>query len=232
MALIEDALYMKYKAVFFDLGGTLIKTVEVPEIFRRILGTYGVVVTKDRILEAHIANEEELDLEKGLVELGYSFWRQWNVRLLNRLGIGNNVEFLAEKIDELWWKSADLQFYPDAMETLTQLKSKQVKLGVVTNCVKKDYDQILQRLVAESYFDVVVGIDSCNKSKPDSEIFLYAADRLQLRPSEILFVGDSVERDYEGATRVGFKSLLIDRKGNASKSVDSIRSLTEVLQFF
>jgi HAD superfamily hydrolase (TIGR01549 family) len=118
------------------------------------------------------------------------------------------------------------------METLTQLKSKQVKLGIVTNCVKKDYDQILRRLGAESCFDVVVGIDSCNRCKPDSRIFLYAADRLQLIPSEIIFVGDSVERDYEGATRVGFKSLLIDRKGNASKSVDSIRSLTEVLLFF
>ena len=156
---------MEFKAVLFDLGGTLIKTVEVPEIFKRILGIYGVAVNSDQILEAHEANQKEFNVEIGLVELGYSFWRQWNLKLLSRLGIRNNTEFLAEKIDELWWDYADLQFYPDAIETLTQLRSKRVKLGVVTNGVKKDYDQILQRLRVEHYFDVVVGVDSCKKAK-------------------------------------------------------------------
>lgn len=218
--------------MLFDLGGTLIKTVEVPEIFKRILGIYGVAVNSDQILEAHETNQKEFNVEIGLVELGYSFWRQWNLKLLSRLGIRNNAEFLAEKIDELWWDYADLQFYPDAIETLTQLRSKRVKLGVVTNGVKKDYDQILQRLRAEHYFDVVVGVDSCKKAKPDSKIFLYAVDKLQLKPSEVLFVGDSVERDYEGARQAGLRSLLIDRKGNALENVDFIRSLTEVLPYF
>jgi len=220
---------MKIKAVLFDLGGTLIKTAEIPEIFKRILGIYQVEADSDRILEAHEANQREFNVEIGLVELGYSFWRQWNLKLLSRLGIRNNAEFLAEKIDELWWDCADLQFYPDARETLTQLKSKQVKLGIVTNAVKKDYDQILQRLGAEHYFDVVVGVDSCNKAKPDKEIFLYALKKLQLGPAEALFVGDSVERDYEGAKRAGLKTLIIDRKGRDLKNAECINSLTEIL---
>ncbi len=32
---------MRYKAVLFDLGGTLVKTADIPEIFRRILETFG-----------------------------------------------------------------------------------------------------------------------------------------------------------------------------------------------
>lgn len=134
---------MKLRAVLFDLGGTLVQTCEVPQIFKRILGIYGVEVDTDQILKAHEANQKEFNLEEGLVELGYSFWRKWNLKLLSRLGIGNNAEFLAEKIDELWWDCAGLQFCPDAMETLAQLRTKQIKLGVVTNAVKEDYDQIL-----------------------------------------------------------------------------------------
>jgi 2-haloalkanoic acid dehalogenase type II len=154
------------------------------------------------------------------------------LKLLSRLGIGNNAEFLAQKIDELWWDCADLQFYPDIIETLTQLRTKQIKLGVVTNAVKEDYDQILRRLKAEHYFDVVVGIDSCRKAKPDSEIFLYAVEKLGIKPSQVLFVGDSEERDYEGAKRAGLKPLIIDRKGRDLKNADWIKSLTEVLHYF
>jgi putative hydrolase of the HAD superfamily len=223
---------MKFKAVLFDLGGTLVKTVEVPQIFKRILGVYGVEVNPDQILEAHEANAKEFNVEIGLIESGYSFWRQWNLKLLSRLGISNNAEFLAEKIDELWWDYADLRFYPDVIETLTQLKSRQVKLGIVTNGVKKDYDQILQRLAAEYCFDVVVGVDSCNNAKPDKRIFLFALEKLQLRPAEALYVGDSLERDYEGAKKAGLKPLLIDRNGRDLKNVGSIRSLTEVLRYF
>jgi len=121
---------MKLKAVLFDLGGTLIQTSEVPRIYKKILGIYGVEVDTDQILEGHEANQKEFNVEEGLVELGYSFWRKWNLKLLSRLDTSNNAEFLAEKIDELWWDCADLQFYPDAIETLTQLRSKQIKLGV------------------------------------------------------------------------------------------------------
>jgi putative hydrolase of the HAD superfamily len=220
------------KGVLFDLGGTLIQTSEIPQIFKSIFRIYGVEVDRDKILAAHEANQEELSVEEGLVEQGYSFWRKYNLRLLSRLGINNNAEFLAAKIDELWWDYADLQFYTDAKETLTQLKSKQIKLGIVTNAVKKDYDQILQKLGAELYFDVVVGLDSCNKAKPNKEIFLYALKRLQLRPAEALFVGDSVERDYEGAKRTGMKPLLIDRRRKDIKNVDSINDLTKVLNYF
>jgi HAD superfamily hydrolase (TIGR01549 family) len=61
------------------------------------------------------------------------------------------------------------------------------------------------------YFDVVVGVDSCGEAKPDKETFLYALKKLQLRSAETLFVGDSVERDYEGAKRAGLKTLIIGR---------------------
>lgn len=223
---------MKLRAVLFDLGGTLIQTSEVPQIFKKILGIYGVEVDTDEILKAHGDNQKEFNVEEGLVELGYSFWRKWNLKLLNRLGISKNAEFLAEKINELWWDCAELQLYPDAMETLAQLRTKQIKLGIVTNAVKADYDQILHRLRAEHYFDAVVGIDSCRKAKPDSEIFLYAVEKLRMKPKQVLFVGDSMERDYAGAKKAGMKSLIIDRKKRDLKNVDYINSLTEILRYF
>jgi putative hydrolase of the HAD superfamily len=150
--------------------------------------------------------------------------------VLERIGIAQDRELLAEKIDELWWEYADLEVYPDVVETLIQLRAKGVKTGVVTNGLKRDYEQILARLRLKNCFDVVVGIDTCHKGKPDKEIFLCALDKLCVRPEETVFVGDSLKYDYEGAKRAGLKPLLIDREAKSSENVETIRSLTEVLQ--
>lgn len=222
---------MQIKAVLFDLGDTLIRTAEIPEIYKRILETYGVKVSTEEVLKAHSANEKEFDAIKGMIELGQGFWIKWNLKVLKRLGIQENREFLAKKIDELWWEHADLEVYPDVMETLAQLKSKSVKIGVVTNGLKSDFRQILRKLRLTDWFDIVVGIDTCNKAKPDEEIFLYALDKLHVRPEEALFIGDSVKYDYEGAKRAGLRPLFIDREGKTSKNIETIRSLTEVLLY-
>jgi putative hydrolase of the HAD superfamily len=223
---------MRLKAVLFDLGGTLIKTAEVPEIFRRILEKYGVKASFSQILEAHKANEKEFDVDTGQAELGMSFWHNWNLAIVKSLGVEKDADFLAQKISESWWDYADLQFHPDVVDTLAQLKTKQVKTGIVTNGLKEDYEQVLQKLGAASHFDVTVGADSCSRAKPDSRIFLHAVQKLRLKPDEVLFVGDSLEKDYEGARKAGLKPLLIDREGKTPKNVDSIRSLTEVLHYF
>lgn len=220
---------MRIKAVLFDLGGTLIKTADIPEIYKRILGTYGVKVSSDQILRAHRANEKEVDVVEGQLELGRNFWIKWNLTVLERIGIQRNREFLAKKIHELWLEYADLEVYPDVIETLARLKAKSVKIGVVTNGLKSDFQEILRKLKLTDCFDVVVGVDTCNKGKPDREIFLYAVNKLGVRPEETVFVGDSSKYDYEGSERAGLKPLLIDRKGKASKNVKTIRSLAEVL---
>jgi FMN phosphatase YigB (HAD superfamily) len=53
-----------------------------------------------------------------------------------------------------------------------------------------------------------------------------------MNPSQVLFVGDSMERDYEGALKAGLKPLLIDRRRKGMKNVDSINDLTKVLDYF
>ena len=220
---------MRVKAVLFDLGGTLIKTAEVPEIYKRIIKRFGVNVTSDEILKAHRANEEEFDIAKGQLEFGQDFWIKWNLRVLERIGITENIEYLAQKVDELWWDHADLEVYSDVFPMLAQLRTNGVKLGLVTNGLKRDFEYLLKRMELADCFDVVVGMDTCDKAKPDKEIFLFALNKLGIHPEQALFVGDSVKNDYKGAEGAGMKPLIIDREGKAPSNVDKIESLTALL---
>ncbi len=223
---------MKYKAVLFDLGGTLVKIVDVPEIFRRILETYGFRVDADEIRKAHEANQKEIDVEAGQVKLGTAFWTKWNATILRKIGIENGAEFLGQKISDVWWDHADLQLFPDVLPTISQLKAEKVKTGIVTNALRSDYEQILQRLQVGSYFDVTVGTDDCQAAKPNRRIFLYALEKLHAKPLETLFIGDDVLRDYEGSRQAGLKSLLINRQSQTFKNIDSVTSLTDILGYF
>jgi putative hydrolase of the HAD superfamily len=219
----------RFKGVLFDLGGTLIRTAEISEIYRRILSRYGVKVECEKIAEAHAMNEKEFNMDE-MCSLGAAFWFKWNSRILERLGVQDGREFLAKKISELWWEHADLQVYPDVLGTLDRLKAKGVRLGIVSNALDDDFEQIMKRLPLAKYFDTFVGFDACKKAKPDTEIFLYALKQLDVRPEDALFVGDSVEKDFEGAKNAGLKALLIDRDGKLS-GLETVRSLSDVLAY-
>lgn len=218
------------EAVLFDLGGTIVRTVEPYEIHRRILEAHGINVRLEDVSRAHQNVQEEYDADK-MAEMGLIYWVKWNLKILEQIGIQKDKELLARKIDELWFDYADLETYPDVPETLAQLKAIGVKTGIVTNGFERDYRNIFQKLGLAGLFDVAVGVDNCGKAKPNSEIFHYALNRLCVKKGETLFVGDSVKLDYEGARRAGLKALLIDREGKAPQEVEAIRSLTEVLDY-
>ncbi len=206
------------------------RTEDPPEVYRRILESYGIKVSCGDAARAHSESEKGFDVAE-MAEMGSVFWVKWDIKLLERLGIEESKEFLAKKIDELWWDYARLEVYPDVMETLIYLKNRDIKLGIVTNGLQKDYRQILGKLALADYFDVVVGVDTCARAKPDKEVFLYAINKLGVTSDEALFVGDSIKYDFEGAKKAGLKPLLINRNSEASADIDIIESLTAVLQF-
>jgi len=215
------------KAVLFDLGGTLINTAEIFEIWRRILEAHGIKRSLDEISLAHKETEKQLN-PKDYPRLSDDFYIIWNLHILKKLGIRKNVQLLARKISEEWWDYSDVRLYPDAEEALKQLKRMGLKTGLVTNAFQSDIDQILPRVGLANFFDVAVGVDAVGKTKPDREIFLYALKKLGVAPQEALFVGDQIETDYEGARKAGLKALLIDREDKIRKRVKKIRGLKEI----
>ncbi len=225
---MNDMLSEKFKAVLFDLGGTLVKHEDGPVIHRRILEDNGITVSLEAVTRAHSENERELDMNQ-IPEQGQAFWIKWNIRLLESLGIEENKEALARKIDEEWLDYCTLEVYPDVIETLVQLRKRGIKTGIITNAFERDLKRILSQLKLNDYFDIAVGTDTCKKIKPDKGIFLYTVGRLGIKPDEALFVGDSLEKDFEGAKDSGLAALFIDRE-NKFKISGSIKSLADVLR--
>ena len=220
---------MPHKAVLFDLGFTLIHTESFPEIYRLILARFGITVTIDDIVRAQKETENEFNISTYDESRRKEFWTNYNVSLIEKLGIKENTVFLAEQIDTLWWACSHVQLYSDVEPTLSGLKAKGLKLGLVSNGFKQDLDYVLGELGLEKWFDSVVCIDSSSYAKPDKQIFLYALNQLGIKADEAVFVGDSVAQDYDGALAVGIKAYLIDREGKHPSNYNKIGCLTDLL---
>ena len=78
----------------------------------------------------------------------------------------------------------------EVRETLDALRAKGLKLAIGSS--SKNTPFILHQIGLEGYFDAVSDGNNITRSKPDPEVFLKAAQMLELAPARCLVVEDAV----------------------------------------
>ncbi|MEP7064921.1 MAG: HAD-IA family hydrolase [Gemmatimonadota bacterium] len=91
-------------------------------------------------------------------------------------------------------------------ETLALLKSQGHPMALVTSKSNDLAHRALTWLDLASHIDVVVGMDSTERHKPDPEPVLHALAALGCSPSDALFLGDS-PHDIEAGNAAGVTSV-------------------------
>lgn len=96
------------------------------------------------------------------------------------------------------------EIYPGVKDLLVELRAKGYKLGLASS--SKNAATVLERLGIASFFDAVVDGTMINNSKPDPEVFLLAAKKLNASPDECVVFEDA-EAGVEAAWRAGMKCV-------------------------
>ena len=99
-----------------------------------------------------------------------------------------------------------VDLFEDVLPALDQLKQR-LTLGSVSNGFAD-----LQAIGLAPYFKVSIAAHTFGCAKPDPRIFAAACEALHMPPQDILFVGDDLLLDVEGAQRVGMQAVWVDRK--------------------
>lgn len=98
--------------------------------------------------------------------------------------------------------------FPDTIDALRELK-KQFRLVIVSNTDDALFAKTARRL--EVPFDEVVTAEQVRSYKPAEAHFREALRRMDVRPTQVLHVAQSLYHDHVPARRLGFHTACIDR---------------------
>jgi putative hydrolase of the HAD superfamily len=101
---------------------------------------------------------------------------------------------------------------PNLLSAVEILHSRGLKLGIISNIISTGFvPERLKRYRIAPYMECVVTSSETGIRKPAREIFLTAAERLNLAPGDCAYVGDRISRDVIGARNAGFGFVMLIR---------------------
>lgn len=185
---------MKYKAVIFDLDGTLINSVDD-------LGT-----SVNRVLELNNFPTHELEDYNNFIGDG--------AEMMVRRALPEDkrdeqtVERCLGQFLDDYFKNycVHTRPYPGIKNLLNTLEEKSIKFAVLTNKPNEVSVKIVSELFPERHFEMVLGQKNDLPRKPDPTGALIISKIINVNPGEIVYLGDSGV-DMETAKSAGMLSV-------------------------
>jgi HAD superfamily hydrolase (TIGR01509 family) len=169
-----------FEAVIFDWDGTLADTRQVIlNAFHQALQVIAGLDVDDNFIERRIGVGASETFKEILTE--------------NRIEFGTSLikKLVNEKIRIQVEQSELVRLFLGA-ETILESLAGKLKVGLASMNNRQVIENMIRLLDIQRFFDVVISGDDVSKSKPDPEIFLRVATRLN-RPSEkCVVVEDSI----------------------------------------
>lgn len=195
---------IRYKAVLFDLDGTLVDSVaDLARASNRLLAELGRPPVELPAVRSFIGDGAPKLVERVLAATGGLPEPEEAAHCLAR--------FLALYEAE---PSAHSTLYPGVAATLARLSAAGIRLGLCTNKPMAPTRLLLNHLGIAGRFAATVAGDSLPSRKPSPEPVLDLLARLGIAPADAVFVGDN-EHDVSAARAAGMARVFVVRHGYA-----------------
>ncbi|MBI4455279.1 MAG: HAD-IA family hydrolase [Acidobacteria bacterium] len=226
----------RFKAVFLDVGGTLLHTADLPPVYCEILAAHGYDVGVETMSQALAAAREAAWSAPAGALPDYTIvaerefaWRDQMIHgLLTRLGVTRDLEACRQAIWESWLSTRVFHQYPETHSVLARLKRRAYVVAAISN-----WEPRLEKLCANhgirEYFDFILASEAEGHVKPSPFLFHKALRLAGVTAAEAIHVGDNYREDVEAARSLGMAAVLVARDGSNSQIYSpAIRSLEEL----
>jgi len=207
----------EFDAIVFDVGGTLLDMKPTrAEVFAKVLLENGFEVNPHRLEKAIRKTDRFLDGEFARLDGrdDSEYWKKFDHLVLEDIGfVGDPSHIyhaLTEKFKGFMPMVETWVDYPETKSVLQELRKRGFTLGVISNATEL-VNRVLDNLDLTKNFDFVIVSDEVGVNKPAAEIFRMAADKARTSPSRMLYIGDKLSTDVQGAVDAGMNAILIDR---------------------
>lgn len=204
------------KGVFFDLGGTLysyrnIGTSTV-SLLSEFAGRHQLSKGVDTLLEHYQAASKKTD--QVYAEQNFYLFRDYFKTIYGNMVSLADLPHLADDVS--WFCDTQVDTYVRNLElkeechqALSALRSKNLYLSIVSNIDEEMLHPLVDRGQLHQWLDHWTSSEAAQSCKPDPRFFDIALEKSGLAPENVLFVGDSLEQDIQGAHNAGMNTVLI-----------------------
>ena len=209
-----------FKCVVFDLDGTLIDS--GPDL----LDSLNFVLKKNnhRVIHKDVIGNLVGGGAEAMIRKGYAFLEE---KIDDKM-IPKLVDTFIQYYQNNCTKKTKL--YPNIMKILIFLKKKNIKVCICTN--KKQFlaEKIIQNMGLNKYFDVIIGSQKSLRLKPHSDMLKKCIDRVNVKSSETIFVGDSLN-DIVPANELGISSVFVTYGyGTMDSSIKAKIEISDIIE--
>lgn len=209
---------MRYAGIIFDLDGVICSTDQYHyQAWKKTADEIGVYF--DEQINNRLRGVSRLDSLDIILERAK---REYSAQ---------EKEIIAEKKNHLYkellqqMSASDLS--DEVRETMEKLRLRGCKLAIGSS--SKNTKLILGRLGLASFFDAVSDGTNIKRSKPDPEVFLKAAEYLNLAPRDCLVVEDALA-GVDAAVSGGFDSAGIGEAATHVKVTYPMKRFGQLLE--
>jgi beta-phosphoglucomutase len=194
------------KAVIFDLDGVIVSTDDCHyKAWKKLADQKGIYFDREineRLRGISRMGSLEILLERSTV--------QYSQEEKETMAEEKNRNYV-EMINEL---SPD-DILPGVLECMETLKQRSIPMAIGSS--SKNAMIILTHIGLDKYFDAIIDGNSIQKSKPDPEVFILAAEKLGIDPSACLVIEDA----DSGVNAAKAAKMLVMGVGFASENQDA-----------
>jgi HAD superfamily hydrolase (TIGR01509 family) len=165
------------RAVVFDLDGLIANTEDLYELAGDdILGRRGK--THDHALRVQMMGRPVADSMRIMIDYH---------------SLPDTLDELLVEVRDVFSRLMDerLAAMPGLYELLDDLERARIPAAVATSGIRSYADDVLARLRVQDRFQFVLTAEDIRRGKPDPDVYLLAAARLQLAPPSMMVLEDS-----------------------------------------
>jgi len=181
---------MSLKAVLFDFNGVIINDEPMHlQLIDEILVQENLQPQTVDERQASLGRNDRACFQQLLTNRGRVGNENYLTQLLHRKAEAYVVEL--EKIEKL-------PLYPGVEDLIFQVRSQNLKLGLVSGAIRKEIELVLNRAKIAEHFQIIIAGDDITTSKPEPDGYLLAVKhlnkeypQLNLQPQECLAIEDT-----------------------------------------
>jgi putative hydrolase of the HAD superfamily len=227
---------LKYKGILIDLDDTLYdyESAHVPALqyaLNQVQKRSNIDIEKIRTSysNARLAINSELKETAASHNRLLYFQRMYE-------GLGLNAQKYSLHTYESYWSSflQNMHLRHGAIDFLKSFAD--IPICVVTDLTAHIQHRKIRKLGIEDHINLLVTSEEAGKEKPHSAIFNLALNKLHLKHTEVIMVGDNYTKDVLGGSSLGITSYFLNLKDTSIteseliKSFNSFAELKGILQ--